>query len=645
MKNFTKISNGVNKKISPKVISLIFGILVICFVVGFYVFAWAEPQQVPPNCTSGQPGCDAPINVGHTGQYKSGSLRVAGLTVDSSTYLATTSGNVGIGTMSPLGKLDIQGGADSTGANDPYALLLQYRSGGYRHRITTRHNSGAATGNDIDFYLWNYGVDAAGAVGTKHVMTLEGTGNVGIGTTTPQEKLEIKDGGIFINAKKQFGGIYPNNFDYNNAISFVGTGWHDGLQIFSQDPGPGQNTYCGDVYSCVIFNMVDRNVPPANSNILFGETIGTTGVFTPIMAIRGDTRNVGIGTVSPGAKLEVAGQVKITGGTPGAGKALISDAAGLASWGTITGTLPAGASGQTLRHDGTTWVASNNLFNNGTNVGIGTTTPVTTLSVNGGESPVQIRRIGEKSLWIRNINFLTSLDSSGPLTFSTGASDTDPSSWGTERVRITTTGNVGIGTTTPNQKLEVITGEGVNTQLRLGKTAYSTEYYDIGRVDASGFLSIQGAQAGFNSILLAPTSGNVGIGTATPYSKLQVAGGVQIGNDTSTCNATKAGTLRYNAGNIQYCNGTSWLSALGGVSCTTIRNPAPPGGVATNTYCPTGYTAIAGECTGAVVNNNATIMDDSGGYFTASYLIPNRDTATGIHCGSPTLYITLRCCR
>lgn len=42
--------------------------------------------------------------------------------------------------------------------------------------------------------------------------------------------------------------------------------------------------------------------------------------------------NVGIGTGTPGARLEVAGQVKITGGAPGAGKILTSDSTGLASW-------------------------------------------------------------------------------------------------------------------------------------------------------------------------------------------------------------------------------------------------------------------------------------------------------------------------
>ena len=44
------------------------------------------------------------------------------------------------------------------------------------------------------------------------------------------------------------------------------------------------------------------------------------------------TANVGIGTTTPSARLEVAGQVKITGGAPGAGKVLTSNAVGLATW-------------------------------------------------------------------------------------------------------------------------------------------------------------------------------------------------------------------------------------------------------------------------------------------------------------------------
>ena len=48
------------------------------------------------------------------------------------------------------------------------------------------------------------------------------------------------------------------------------------------------------------------------------------------------TGNIGVGAApSTDAKLDVAGQVKITGGAPGLGKHLVSDANGLASWQTL----------------------------------------------------------------------------------------------------------------------------------------------------------------------------------------------------------------------------------------------------------------------------------------------------------------------
>lgn len=44
-------------------------------------------------------------------------------------------------------------------------------------------------------------------------------------------------------------------------------------------------------------------------------------------------------------------------------------------------TLPTGTSGQTMRHDGTKWVSNSVLYNDGTNIGIGTTTTRAMLSV------------------------------------------------------------------------------------------------------------------------------------------------------------------------------------------------------------------------------------------------------------------------
>ena len=55
------------------------------------------------------------------------------------------------------------------------------------------------------------------------------------------------------------------------------------------------------------------------------------GLCTSRMTIT-DSGNVGIGTASPAAKLDVAGQIKISGGSPGAGKVLTSDSNGLATW-------------------------------------------------------------------------------------------------------------------------------------------------------------------------------------------------------------------------------------------------------------------------------------------------------------------------
>src|ERR1700732_1234015 len=46
----------------------------------------------------------------------------------------------------------------------------------------------------------------------------------------------------------------------------------------------------------------------------------------------------------------------------------------------------------------------------------------------------------------------------------------------------------------------------------------------------------------------------------------------QFGASTATCNATNAGITRYNAGNLQYCNSTTWttLSAAGTVALSGL---------------------------------------------------------------------------
>lgn len=65
---------------------------------------------------------------------------------------------------------------------------------------------------------------------------------------------------------------------------------------------------------------------------------GEDGFDNPIERMRIDADgNVGIGTSTPAVKLDVVGEIKITDGTEGAGKVLVSDANGKASWGNASG--------------------------------------------------------------------------------------------------------------------------------------------------------------------------------------------------------------------------------------------------------------------------------------------------------------------
>ncbi|WP_409480208.1 tail fiber domain-containing protein [Pseudobdellovibrio sp. HCB154] len=71
------------------------------------------------------------------------------------------------------------------------------------------------------------------------------------------------------------------------------------------------------------------------------------------------------------------------------------------------------------------------------------------------------------------------------------------------------------------------------------------------------------------------SQGYVGIGTSSPVTKLDVVGGVRIGNETATCAAAYAGTLRYSAGAVEYCNGTSWLPfGVAGAGITALNGSA-----------------------------------------------------------------------
>jgi hypothetical protein len=73
-----------------------------------------------------------------------------------------------------------------------------------------------------------------------------------------------------------------------------------------------------------------------------------------------------------------------------------------------------------------------------------------------------------------------------------------------------------------NNALFVLSTPSGTAQQLFMRGGTSVEYFDFFRSNATGALHVQGNQTGFNNICLAPTSGNVGIGTASPNAILSV---------------------------------------------------------------------------------------------------------------------------
>lgn len=228
-------------------------------------------------------------------------------------------GYVGIGTINPQRKLHVQDGGEIS--------LLQGSS------ISTNSQAGIYwhTGTDYAIYrtpgAWNspdyqqlriqwptgmildpgssYGKSYVDIIGAGLRVT---SGNVGIGLTATQFKLDVF-GSAADNARigrAELGG-WPANSSYayfgNQGLDHSNSGNYALLQA-----GDGTTFINGASGTTMYF----RN---ANNTLMYLLSNG----------------NFGIG-VSPSQKLDINGQIRIRGGSPGNGKILVSDANGVGTW-------------------------------------------------------------------------------------------------------------------------------------------------------------------------------------------------------------------------------------------------------------------------------------------------------------------------
>ena len=137
-----------------------------------------------------------------------------------------------------------------------------------------------------------------------HNLGFTGTGNVGIGTTAPAVKLDM----------------VGTTFGIKNSAT---TGSWDNLWFNVGPSIPSINASGAE--SGLQFNV--------GSNA-FG-TYGDSNQVLATVATMLPNGNMGIGTTTPAARLDVAGTIKITDGTQAANRVLTSDANGLARWNSI----------------------------------------------------------------------------------------------------------------------------------------------------------------------------------------------------------------------------------------------------------------------------------------------------------------------
>jgi hypothetical protein len=303
---------------------------------------------------------------------------------------------------------------------------------------------------------------------------------------------------------------------------------------------------------------------------------GTTGTFTGNTTVAGTFAANGgttLGDASGDALTINSSAVSIPNGLNFTGGAVtLATALNVASGGTGLSSL---TSTRIPYGNGTSaFSSSSNLTFNGTVLKVSTPDSPFTLIVNGATKGV---RLGADSTG----GSIEGVDNTGSASYQplfVGGSDLRFTTSGTERMRITTAGNVGIGTSSPAEKLEVlgnIVGRSTKTSSTISESRYMggaytgnlfTLAYGYGDSTSNRLLLGGGTSTGEPATYISfytgtvgstgagtermrlDSSGNLGIGTSSPASKLQTYAGTSIAASHAIIGASATGYWDYSSG-------------------------------------------------------------------------------------------------
>ncbi|RMH68413.1 MAG: tail fiber domain-containing protein [Gemmatimonadetes bacterium] len=413
---------------------------------------------------------------------------------------ATNEGNVGIGTDDPANTLHVEGGG-----------LFNLMSPTLRDAIG-------------EFMILGQSNLREGETDT--VFVVQNSGNIGVGTGSPEATLHVKggsridlNGGAGRDAIGEFAILGQTNLRETDTLFVVQNDGNVGIGIDHPEGilhVSGGNSYF-DLGSDVLRDAIGEFAILGQTNLRETDTL---------FVVRSDG-NVGVGTGNPTDNFFVAGGTTID----------------------LTGTSSRDAIGEFAILGQTNLRETDTLFvvQNDGNVGIGTDDPGGRLHVSGGSayfdlgSDVLRDAIGEFAILGQ-----------------TNLRETDT------LLVVHNDGNVGIGTDNPAGRLHVSGG---------------SAYFDLGSDvlrDAIGEFAILGQTnlRETDSLFVVRTNGNVGIGTAQPNERLTVEGVLSLGGTTTPTPSLGYGKLyvKSSDGRLYYMNqaGTETPVTLEGSGLTGV---------------------------------------------------------------------------